>query len=205
MEATTITDVGPMGVASPASGSTDTHRRRVALVQRGRMILDVTATDLQVATEVLGPFDPSTWHFRHALAEASQAWDRLEATLGSRALREALLDRPSTILRLDPSNSARRADLENREPLLTIIIGGRTYAVQNVAGSPLAPVIWRLRRLPDHEDGPYYVCRLSDGEYQCDCAAWWFREEVNVPESSTPTMPNSSCKHISSLRDLGWI
>ena len=48
----------------------DPVRQAVELAQRGRMILDVSALDLEVAEARLGAFHPTTWHFRNALNEA---------------------------------------------------------------------------------------------------------------------------------------
>ncbi len=42
----------------------DPARQAVELVQRGRMILDVAAADLEAAEAALGPFHPTAWHFR---------------------------------------------------------------------------------------------------------------------------------------------
>src|ERR687883_435391 len=67
----------------------DPARRAVELAQRGRMILDVSAADLEVAEATLGAFHPTTWHFRNALHEARYAWDRLRAEFGGAALEAA--------------------------------------------------------------------------------------------------------------------
>jgi hypothetical protein len=47
--------------------------------------------------------------------------------------------------------------------VLLILIGGRTYRVQQVPGTEQAPIQWCLTRLcPLLDDGPYYACRLVD-------------------------------------------
>ena len=53
---------------------------------------------------------------------------------------------------------------------ILIAIAGRTYRVERLAATPLAPALWRLTRLPLSDDGPYYVARLRDGSRRCDCA-----------------------------------
>ena len=60
----------------------DPARRVVELAQRGRMILDVSAADLEAAEAACGPFHPTAWHFRTALQEARLSWDRLRAEFG---------------------------------------------------------------------------------------------------------------------------
>ena len=71
----------------------DPARRVVELAQRGRMILDVSAADLEAAEAAFGPFHPTAWHFRNALNEARRSWDRLRAEFGGAAL-EAALNEP---------------------------------------------------------------------------------------------------------------
>src|SRR3954447_12516224 len=78
----------------------DPARRVVEVVQRGRMILDVSAADLEAAEAALGPFHPTAWHFRGALDEARRSWDRLRAELGGAALDAALAEPPLTYMRL---------------------------------------------------------------------------------------------------------
>ncbi len=183
--------------ASPAAAEPLRNRdpadpafRSVELAQRGRMILDVAAADLAEAEARLGPFHPTTWHFRQALDEARRSWDRLRAEFGSRALAAALEEPPLAVLTLGEADPAG--------PWAVLVaIGGKTYRVERVAGTALAPVLWRLTRLPPREDGPDYVCRLADGTTQCDCAEWAFRPDDG------PSPP--SCKHLVALRALGWI
>ena len=81
-----------------------------------------------------------------------------------------------------------------------IVIGGRTYCTQRVAGTELAPVQWRLTRPhPPLEDGPYYACRLADGATQCDCAEWTY-QIAGIGDSR-----KVHCKHVAALAALGWI
>jgi hypothetical protein len=164
----------------------DPARRAVELAQRGRMILDVAAADLEASEATLGPFHPTTWHFRNALAEAQKSWDRLRAEFGSRALEQALAQPPLAVLRLDGPGPG----------LLLIPIEGKTYRAEPIAGTVLAPVLWRLTRLdPPLENGPYYVCSLLDGTTHCDCAEWTYR----AAEST------GLCKHLTALDALGWL
>jgi hypothetical protein len=153
------------------------------------MILDVSLADLEVAEAVLGPFHPTAWHFRHARDEARRAWDRLRAQYGGATLEAALEELPLTHLTLERG--------PGREPVVLIPIAGRSYRAERIAGTPLAPVQWRLTRLhPPLEDGPYFACRLQDGSTQCDCAEWVF--EAAETESHT-------CKHLAALSALGWL
>lgn len=168
----------------------DPLRRAVELVQRGRMILDVAAVDLEVAERRLGPFHETAWYFRNALHEARNSWDRLRAELGGKTMEQALDYPPVTLLTL--------GDAEPGGPRAILIpIRGQTYGVERVPGTPAAPVQWRLNRVnPPLEDGPYYLCRLDDGSTQCDCAEWAYRDE------STRA---ATCKHLAALAALGWV
>ena len=56
----------------------------------------------------------------------------------------------------------------------------------------------RLHAKADHDNGPYYVCRLRDGSTQCDCAEWTYR----VAEADRPGL---QCKHLAGLEALGWV
>src|SRR5437764_12810942 len=80
--------------------ASDPARRAVELAQRGRMILDVSAADLEAAEAACGPFHPTAWHFRNALNEARRSWDRLRAEFGGAALEAALSEPPLTVLML---------------------------------------------------------------------------------------------------------
>jgi hypothetical protein len=167
----------------------DPIRQAVELAQRGRMILDVSAADLEAAEAVLGPFHPTSWHFRHALDEARRAWERLRAQYGTTALKAALEELPLTYLTLERGS--------DRSPVVLIPIAGQTYRTERIEGTPLAPVQWRVTRLhPPLEDGPYYACRLHDGSVQCDCAEWIFE----LADSG-----RHACKHVSALSALGWL
>jgi hypothetical protein len=173
----------------------DPGRRSVELAQRGRMILDVAKADLEASEAALGPFHPTTWHFRNALAEARRSWDRLRAEFGLKALERALAEPPVAILRLPAAAAA--------PPLLLIPIEGRTYRAEPVAGTAIAPVQWRLTRLdPPLEHGPYYACLLRDGSTQCDCAEWTYRPD---DPGSGVTPPPGPCKHLAALAALGWL
>lgn len=173
----------------------DPGRRAVELAQRGRMILDVAKADLEASEAALGPFHPTTWHFRNALAEARKAWDRLRAEFGLKGLERALAQPPTAVLRL-PAGAGPRA-------LLLIPIEGKTFAAEPVAGTAIAPVQWRLIRLdPPLEHGPYYACRLRDGSTQCDCAEWTYRPE---PPPTGVTPGPGPCKHLAALAALGWL
>jgi hypothetical protein len=154
------------------------------------MILDVSAADLEAAEAAFGPFHPTAWYFRNALNEARRAWDRLRAQFGGAALEGALSEPPLTCLTLGGSPGVRRVVL--------IPIAGQTFRAQRVAGTHLAPVLWRLTRLrPPLEHGPYYACRLRDGSTECDCAEWTYQ----VAGLDHP----GHCKHLAALAALGWI
>lgn len=168
-------------------GTTDPAWKAVELVQRGRMILDVATADLEAAEARLGPFHATSWYFRHSLAEARNAWDRLRAEYGSLALGDALEEPPVTTLSLSPGTGL--------QPIELVPIRGRTYRVERVCGLPLAPWLWRLTSLPSCDDGPYYACRLTDGTTQCDCAEWVYQV------AGTPAF----CKHLAALESLGWL
>lgn len=174
----------------PLPDRIDPAFKSVELIQRSRMVIDVAATDLEIAEVHLGPFHETTCYFRQALAEARRAWERLRATYGGAVLESALLEPPQTSLSIGDDGQGG--------PLMTLIpIAGRTYHVERIVGTPLAPVLWRLTRLPDPKDGPYYVCRLRDRTTRCDCAEWIYQvaEIADAPP----------CKHLSALAALGWI
>ena len=175
----------------------DPQRRAVELAQRGRIILDVSAADLEAAEAAFGPFHPTTWHFRNACNEARRSWERLRTELGTMALEAALNQPPLVVLTL--GEGARGPGPGGLPPVL-IVIGGRTYCLQRVPGTELAPVQWRLTRPhPPLEDGPYYACRLADGSTQCDCAEWTYQ----VADLGDPR--RTHCKHLAALAALGWI
>ena len=170
----------------------DPKWRAVELSQRGRMILDVSAADLEAAEAALGPFHPTTCHFREALAEAKRAWDRLRASLGGAAIEDALAEPPVTFLTLgEPGPGGDGAHV-------VIPIHGRTYHARRLPGTADAPTLWRVTRLrPPSEDGPYYACRLRDGSTQCDCAEWTYQ--------AAEADPPGFCKHLAALAALNWL
>ena len=164
--------------------------KSVELVQRGRMILDVATADLAAAEERLGSFHETTWHFRNALAEARHSWDRLRAEFGSNALEAALAEPPVAVLTIG-------GDALCPPKATFLAIGARTFRVERLSATSLAPSLWRLTRLPLSEHGPYYVARLDDGTHRCDCADWTYH--VAQIDYATP------CKHVSGLQAMGWI
>ena len=203
-------------VAKPSNASllrdrdpTDPLWQAVELSQRGRMILDVTAADLEASEAANGPFHATTWHFRNAWYEAQRSWDRLRAQIGGATLEAALDEPPLTVLAIGPGSGEYAPDRAGRwpmpepgsgskAPVLLIPIGGRTYRADRVAGTSIAQRIWRLNRLhPPLDDGPYYACRLGDGSTQCDCAEWIYQ--------LADTSPHALCKHLAALAALRWI
>jgi hypothetical protein len=171
----------------------DPQRCAVELAQRGRMILDVSAADLDAAESLYGPFHPTTWYFRNAWCEARRSWERLRAKMGTKTLEAALDQPPLAVLTLSGLAPAST-------PVLLITIAGQTYRAQQVTGTELAPTQWRLTRLhPPLDHGPYYVCRLADGSTQCDCAEWIYQIADHGDDHKT------QCKHIVALCALGWI
>ncbi len=181
----------------------DPERRAVELAQRGRIILDVSIADLEVAEAVHGAFHPIAWHFRNACNEARRSWDRLRAELGTRTLESALNQPPLVVMTLgEDSGENGNADgpAADRPRVRLLVIGGKTYCAQRVAGTALAPIQWRLTRPhPPLENGPYFACRLAGGATQCDCAEWTYQVAEN------PDARVGYCKHIAALASLGWI
>jgi hypothetical protein len=170
------------------------------------MILDVAAADLDASEAAHGPFHATTWHFRNAWYEARGSWDKLRAQFGGATLDAALQEPPLTVLALGPGSGDYTPDRSGRWPLpaptvapvLLILILGQTYRAHRIAGTPLAPLLWRLTRLhPPLEDGPYYAGRLRDQTTHCDCAEWTYQ--------LADTSPHALCKHLASLAALGWI
>jgi hypothetical protein len=163
------------------------------LAQRGRLILDVSSAGLETAEAAFGAFHPTTWHFRDYVNEARRFWERLRALLGTKTLEAALSQPPLATLSVgDPVSGSPRVVL--------VLIEGTTYRAQQVPGTELAPIQWRLTRLhPPLENGPYYVCRLAGGSTQCDCAEWTYRI------AETDASRQKYCKHLAALVSLGWI
>jgi|GEM_PF-1429791 len=186
-----------------AVGSATTPSEVIELIQRGRIILDVAAADLDAAEAGLGPFHEVSCHFRDALAEARRAWERLRAHYGSRAVTQALEAPPHALmtLGLPPSNDSAPPSCagSERPKVILLVIAGFTYAVRPLPPSPEAPALWRLDRLPASEDGPHQPARLADGSYQCDCAQWIYQL------ADQPDQPQRYCNHLQALRWLGWL
>lgn len=185
-------DAAPVSVPIQRRDPDDPAWRSIELVQRGRMILDVSRADLDEAEARLGPFHATTWHFRNALDEAKRSWDRLRAAYGTRALEAALASPPLATMALT-TGQGRLATVA----ATLILIGGKTYSVERVPGTTPAPLQYRLTRLPTAPNGPYYACRLHDGSVQCDCAEWVYQVADN------PDAP--LCKHLAALDALGWL
>jgi hypothetical protein len=160
----------------------------VEQVQRARIILDVGMVDLGYAETTLGLFHPTTCHFRAALSDARRAWERLRAVLGTRALEAARNALPVVVLPLRGDGQATWS---------LVVIGGRTYAVEPMPGTPVVASLWRLTRLPPQPESSYYLARLRDGSTHCDCAEWIY-EAADSP-SVQP------CKHLAALASLGWL
>jgi hypothetical protein len=183
----------PLRPAAHNRDESDPYRCAVELVQRGRMIVDVAAVDLEAAETAFGLFDPTTWHFRNALSEARRSWERLRAELGTKTIAAALREPPLVVLTLGQS-----AQTSTRVVLVSI--AGQTYRTEQVAGTDAAPTQWRLTRLlPPLGHGPYYVCRLANGMTQCDCADWTYQIAESMDRRKT------HCKHLTALCALGWI
>ncbi len=162
----------------------------VERAQRGRLIVEVAAADLEYAEEHLGAFHPTTEHFRRSHAESLRGWERLRAELGSVALEWTIQQPPRAAIAIGADHA----------PIVLILIDGQAYRAERVAGPELAPLQWRLDRLrPALDFGPYYACRLADGSLQCDCAGWYYRDDEPDP------IPEPACKHLAGLRSLGWI
>jgi hypothetical protein len=171
----------------------DPYRCAVELVQRGRIIVDVAAVDLEAAEATFGPFHPTAWHFRNALSEARRSWERLRAELGIKTIEAALREPPVVVLTLGQG-------IQGSPRVVLVSIAGQTYRTERVHGTEAAPTQWRLTRLlPPLDHGPYYVCRLADGLTQCDCADWAYQIADNVDGCKT------HCKHLAALSALGWI
>jgi hypothetical protein len=192
--------VGPpvqwgMSSSTPLRGHGDCGlTRKIAVVaQRHRLVHDVAVADLEAAEAAFGAFHPTTWHFRNSLNEARRAWERLRAELGTRVLEASLSQPPLTMLTLGEQANGS-------PPIVLVLIDGKTYRIQQVTGTELAPIQWRLTRLhPPIKDGPYYVCRLANQLTQCDCAEWTYRI------AETDNARNLKCKHLAALSSLGWI
>jgi SWIM zinc finger len=185
------------GMSSPVPlrrhGGGGLTRENAELAQRGRLILDVSSAGLETAEAALGAFHPTTWQLRNLLGEARRSWERLRAALGTKILEAALSQPPLTTLTLDENSNGSPC-------VVLVLIEGKTYRAQQVPGTELAPIQWRLTRLhPPLENGPYYVCRLANRSTQCDCAEWTYR----IAETSAAR--GTYCKHLAALISLGWL
>lgn len=164
--------------------------KSVERVQRGKLIVDVAAADLEMAEARLGAFHETTWYFRSALAEARRSWDRLRAVYGGGAMEAALAEPPVTVLTLGDDGTGR--------PLAILIpIAGRTYRAQKLEPTELVRALWRLTQLQDPAEGRYHVARLRDGSTRCDCAEWIY--QIDAVVEAAP------CKHLAALAALGWL
>lgn len=165
----------------------------VELVQRGRMIVDGAAADLEAAETAHGVFHEMAWRCRDSLAEARRSWDRLRAEIGSKQMELALKTRPIAVLTL--KGAPAQATFSG-----LIVISGHTYAVKRIAGVESAPIQWRIARLlPQSGAEPYHACRLADRSTQCDCAEWIYRI------AQTTDRARAHCKHLAALASLDWI
>jgi len=187
----------PVRMASRPSGIDPVQARLgrdvIELVQRGRMILDLAEADYEEVVGRRGHDREAAWQCRNTLTEASQSWQRLVEDLG--------MDTVQTALR-QPSQSAIHLESVGHkgQTISLILIGGSTYTVMREPGVELAPVQWRVARLkPNVEPDPYYVCRLANGTFQCDCAEWIYRI------AETDRLRTTHCKHSAALHALGWI
>lgn len=162
----------------------DLKLRAVEAIQRAKMVLDVSSLDLSASEERLGPFHPTTIHFREAWNEARRDWDVLRARLGRAVVDEALEEPTATALSLDsPAGS-----------VVLIAILGETYRVRRLPNSSEAPHLFRLDKWTVVDDVPRFVARLADGSLVCDCAGWTFQDD-----------PPRPCKHLRALLAMGWV
>lgn len=181
----------PRAGQSEGSRSSGLDRGVVELVQRGRMIVEGAAADLEAAEAAHGAFHETAWRCREAHAEARRSWDRLRAEIGSKQMELALKAHPVAVLALKGAPAqAKFSGL--------IVIGGLTYVVERIPGAESAPIQWRVARLRSGAE-PYHSCRLADHSTQCDCAEWTYRIAQTTGRS------RSHCKHLAALAALGWI
>jgi hypothetical protein len=180
---------GPRRVASSGRALAGVPAEVAELIQRGWLRLEVARVDLAASEARLGAFHETTWYFRQALAEARQGWESLRAMHGTAGLDAALAEPPRAVLRLGRPGGGE---------VVLVPMGGSTFRVEAVAGTPLAPVQWRLTRLDAGPgEDPYFATRGAGGGLQCDCGEWTFR----VADGG----PGATCKHLAALRHLGWI
>lgn len=83
------------------------------LVQQGRLILGVSATDLEAAESTFGAFHPTGGDFRNSLARAQRSWEQLRVELGAKIIETALPQ---------PADTNRRDD---KGTLITVQVPGR--------------------------------------------------------------------------------
>src|SRR5262249_22701103 len=119
----------------------DPERRAVELAQRGRIILDVSIADLEAAEAVHGAFHPIAWPCRSAGSEPGRGGRRPRPVPGRSPGGAAPRRPPLVIMPLGEDRTGRALTRA-----ILIVIAGRTYCLQRVSGTELAPVQWRLTR-----------------------------------------------------------
>ena len=182
----------------------------VELAQRGRMILDVSAADLEASEAANGPFHATTWHFRNAWYEAKASWDRLRAEIGGATLDAALDEPPLTVLALGPG--AERLRARPLGPLARCPSpagpGRPRPADPDRRPDVPGPRASRARRWPRCSGGsPGFIPRSTTAPITPAGSAT-APPSATAPSGSisSPTpAPHALCKHLAALAALGWI